>query len=313
MTRYRHHLPQLADRLFVTDGGLETTLVFHDGIDLPAFAAFTQLDAIAGRERLRRYFERYIDIGLRHGAGIILESATWRANADWGTRLGYDADALDRVNRLAIELLLELRGERETPTSPLVISGNIGPRGDGYRAEQRMTVSEAEHYHRPQIRTFADTGADMVAAFTMTHVEEASGITLAAREAGMPVAISFTLETDGRLPSGEDLPSAIRRVDAISDGYPAYYLINCAHPTHFIDALGDGNDWRLRVRGLRANASRKSHAELDESTVLDIGNPLELGAQYRALRRQLPALTIVGGCCGTDHRHVESVCSAMAA
>lgn len=315
MTRYRHHLPQLADRLFVTDGGLETTLVFHDGIDLPAFAAFTQLDAIDGRERLRRYFERYIDIGLRQGAGIILESATWRANADWGTRLGYDAAALDRVNRRAIDLLVELRGERETRTSPLVVSGNIGPRGDGYRTEQRMTVSEAERYHRPQIRSFADTDADMVAAFTMTHVEEASGITLAAREAGMPVAISFTLETDGRLPSGEDLPSAIRRVDAISDGYPSYYLINCAHPTHFIDALGesDGDGWRRRIRGLRANASRKSHAELDESTVLDIGNPLELGAQYRSLRRLLPALTIVGGCCGTDHRHVESVCSAMAA
>jgi homocysteine S-methyltransferase len=315
MSRYRHHLPQLHDRLFISDGGLETTLVFHQGLDLPAFAAFPLLDSVDGAGRLHRYFERYIDIARRHGVGIVLESVTWRANADWGAQLGYDAAALDRINRRAIDHLVELRERHETAQSPIVISGNIGPRGDGYRPDRRMTIVEAERYHHAQIQTFADTEADMIAAFTMNYVEEAIGIVLAARQAGMPVAISFTLETDGRLPSTETLKAAIQRCDQITDRYPVYYLINCAHPTHFatvLDGEDSGNGWVDRIRGLRANASRRSHAELDASTELDVGDPVELGDQYRQLRQRLPNLAVVGGCCGTDERHVESVCRALA-
>jgi len=307
MSKYRHQLPQIRDGLFLTDGGLETTLIFHDGLDLPYFAAFDLLKSDEGFERLRGYYRRYAEIARDQNLGLVLESPTWRANPDWAAKLGYDEVRLADANRKAIGLMLEIRDEFETLDSPMVISGNLGPRGDGYRAEARMSAEEARNYHRAQIETFAQTDADMVAAFTMTYPEEAIGIVLAARDARMPLAISFTLETDGRLPSSDTLGDAIGRTDAETDNYAAYYMINCAHPTHFERELCAGGAWTGRIRGLRANASKRSHAELDESTDLDAGNPRELGHEYQALHRLLPKLCVVGGCCGTDHRHVETI------
>ena len=312
MSKYRNRLPQLRDELFMTDGGMETTLMFHDGVDLPYFAAFDLLKDADGIAHLRAYFDRYAAIAREHGIGIVLESPTWRASADWGTKLGYDAVALADANRKAIGLLLEVRKAWETHSTPVVISGNLGPRGDGYRPDLRMDAAEAEAYHAAQIGTFVQTDADMVAAFTLNYVEEAIGIAAAAKAAGMPVALSFTLETDGSLPSGDSLERAIEATDAATGGYPAYYMINCAHPTHFERVLQTGGDWRARIRGLRANASKRSHAELDEATELDVGDPHELGQQYRTLRALLPRMNVVGGCCGTDHRHVEAICSACA-
>jgi homocysteine S-methyltransferase len=311
MSKYRNRLPQLKDSLFLTDGGLETTLIFHDGIALPYFAAFDLLKDAAGTEVLEGYFARYADMARRHKVGLVLEAPTWRANPDWGHKLGYDSLALADAQRKAISLLLRIRAAYETPATPIVISGNLGPRGDGYRADARMTADEAEAYHREQVETFAQTDADMIAAFTMNYVEEAIGIVKAAKAFSLPVAISFTLETDGRLPSGNSLRSAIESVDAKTGGYAAYYMINCAHPTHFENTLHDDGAWRQRIRGLRANASRRSHAELDEAADLDDGQPEELGAQYGALRSYLPGMTVVGGCCGTDHRHVGAICSVM--
>ena len=312
MSKYRRHLPQLKDRLFMTDGGLETTLVFHHGIDLPHFAAFDLLKDERGTERLRGYFERYAQIACSHGLGLILEAPTWRASRDWGARLGYDTVALADANRKAIGLLLEIRAAFESPETKIVVSGNLGPRGDGYRPGARMTVDEAQAYHESQLATFAETDADMAAAFTMNYVEEAIGIARAAQVLRMPIALSFTLETDGRLPSGETLASAIEATDAMTAGYPVYYMINCAHPSHFDAVLAEGGAWRDRVRGLRANASRRSHAELDASPDLDAGDPLELSGQYLAMRRWLPRMSVVGGCCGTDDRHIAAICRALA-
>lgn len=312
MSKYRRCLPQLGDRLFLTDGGLETTLVFHDGLDLPCFAAFDLLRDEAGVAVLRRYYQRYVALARAHGVGVVLEAPTWRASADWGARLGYDAGTLADANRKAIGLMLEMRAAAETPINPAVISGNLGPRGDGYRAEARMTAVEAQSYHARQIETFAQTDADLVSAFTINYPEEAIGIVRAAHAADVPVVISFTVETDGRLPSGDSLREAIGRTDAETDGYAVYYMINCAHPTHFRHVLEDGGHWRERIRGLRANASCRSHAELDDSADLDAGNPVELGDQYFAVRRLLPRLTVLGGCCGTDHRHVEAIVAACA-
>lgn len=311
MSKYRNRLPQLKDRLFVTDAGLETTLVYHEGLDLPAFAAFDLLKDDTGLTVLRSYFARYAEIAQSHGMGLVLEAPTWRANRDWGEKLGYDALALEDANRKAIGLMLEIRDAYETANTKIVISGNLGPRGDGYVPSARMSAREAEAYHAPQIRTFAQTDADMVAAFTMNYVEEAIGITAAAKAYAMPVAISFTLETDGRLPSGDTLEQAIAATDGQTGRYPSYYMINCAHPTHFEDVLRAGGAWCNRIRGLRANASKRSHADLDQATDLDAGDPEELGGQYRALRPLLPRLTVVGGCCGTDHRHVMSICQAL--
>jgi S-methylmethionine-dependent homocysteine/selenocysteine methylase len=312
MSKYRHRLPQLDAHLFLTDGGLETTLIFHDGIDLPYFAAFDLLKSDDGRATLRRYFDRYAAIAKARGTGLVLETPTWRANPDWAAKLGYDASALVEVNRRAVDLLLDVRRDHESATTPIVISGNLGPRGDGYVAGKRMSADEAAAYHEAQVATFAQTDADMVAAFTMNYVEEAIGVVRAAQAHAMPVAIAFTVETDGRLPSGMPLAEAIDATDRATGGGPAYHMINCAHPTHFERVIRDDARLRERVRGLRANASKRSHAELDESTDLDAGDPVELGAQYRALRTHLPNLTIVGGCCGTDHRHVDAMGAALA-
>ena len=311
MSKYRHRLPQLKNHLFMTDGGLETTLFFHDQVDLPYFAAFDLLKDDKGTAVLHRYYACYAELARTHGLGLVLEAPTWRANPDWAAKLGYDRVTLADANRKAISLLLKIRAQYETPQTRIVISGNLGPRGDGYKPGACMSANEAQDYHAPQIETFAQTDADMVAAFTMNYVEEAIGIAAAAKTFAMPLALSFTVETDGRLPSGQTLEEAITRTDEASDGYPVYYMINCAHPTHFEHILRGSGAWLQRIRGLRANASRRSHAELDESADLDAGDAEELGILYGALRTTLPRLSVVGGCCGTDHRHVDSICRVM--
>ena len=310
MPRYRSKLPQLHDQLFLTDGGMETYLIFQQGVDLPDFASFHLLNTPEGEETVRGYFRPYAAIARQHGTGLILDTLTWRAHGDWGTRHGLGAAELARVNRRAVTMLDELREEFAPVT--VVISGCLGPRGDGYVPDAMMTVRHAEAYHQPQIDTLASTEADMLTAMTLNYVEEAIGIAHAARRAGMPLAISFTVETNGKLPTGQSLGSAIRVVDGATSGYPAYYMVNCAHPSHFAHLLDPQEHWVRRIRGIRANASCRSHAELNESTDLDTGDPAALGASYADLRRRLPQLTVLGGCCGTDHRHVEAIATACA-
>jgi S-methylmethionine-dependent homocysteine/selenocysteine methylase len=305
----RESLPQLSGGTFITDGGMETTLIFHVGLELPHFASFVLLDDELGVQALTNYYLQYVQIAREQDVGIILDTPTWRANPDWGSRLGYLPDALLDIDRRGVALLEALRPDADDKP-PLVISGCVGPRGDGYRANELMSATEAQEYHFPQIATFSETSADMIGALTLTYAEEAVGIVRAAEKAAIPAAVSFTLETDGRLPSGESLREAIEEVDGQTDGAAAYFMINCAHPTHFADVFNEGGAWIQRIRGLRANASAKSHAELDEADELDEGDPIELARQYRDLSEQLPNLNVVGGCCGTDHRHVAAICSA---
>jgi homocysteine S-methyltransferase len=307
--KYRRALPQLGDDIFLTDGGIETTLIFLEGLELPHFAAFDLLRTRDGREALARYYTPYVALAKRDGRGLVLESATWRSNAEWGAKLGYSPEALDAVNAEAIELIREIRDAEETPRTPMVLSGCVGPRGDGYAPDRHMAAEEAEDYHGRQIRVFAEAGADLVTAITMTYVEEAVGIALAAKAAGMPAVISFTVETDGCLRPGTPLGEAIGACDAATGGHPAYYMVNCAHPTHFRDRL-TGGAWLERIGGIRANASKMSHAELDEAPELDAGDPEELGADYRALMAALPRLRVLGGCCGTDARHIAAISHA---
>jgi S-methylmethionine-dependent homocysteine/selenocysteine methylase len=307
MTEYRHRLPLLDSGPFLTDGGLETTLVFHDGIELAHFAAFDLLKDEAGFLRLARYYDGYAELARERGTGFVLETPTWRASSDWGERLGYDRTSLADANRRSIGLMLEVRERFQTAESPFVISGNIGPRGDGYRVDRRMSAEEARRYHSQQIETFEQTHADLVTAVTLNYADEAIGIVLAAKDAAMPVVIAFTTEIDGRLPSGETLADAISKSDEATRGYAAYYMVNCAHPTHFEPVLREGGPWMTRLRGVRANASKRSHAELEASTDLDAGNPDELAHEYRALRALLPKLAVYGGCCGTDLRHLRAI------
>lgn len=311
MAKYRHDLPQLKGGLFLSDGGMETTLIFHHGVELPLFASFVLLETEEGRRHLRAYYESYLKIARQRGLGFVLDTATWRANLDWGRQLGYAPERLREINRVSIAMLEELRARWETPSTPCIINGVIGPRGDGYKAGN-MDAIEAEDYHAFQAEIFAGTSADMISAITMNTIPEAVGIARAAKAAKMPCVIAFTVETDGRLARGNSLREAIETVDEKSDGYPLYFMINCAHPAHFEQALEAGEPWLNRVRGIRANASTKSHQELDESTTLDAGDIADLSRRYRALTRSFPAMRVLGGCCGTDHRHIAAICEAVA-
>lgn len=291
-------------RPFLTDGGLETTLVFVDGIDLPDFAAFPLLDSDDGRAALRRYYTPYLDLAEQHGAGFVIDTPTWRANLDWGARLGYDPIRLAAVNRRAVEFVTALADERHGLQR--VVNGVIGPRGDGYVVGATMSASEAAAYHGLQARAFAEAGAEMISAITMTYTDEAIGIARAAASVSLPAVISLTVETDGRLPSGQTLADAIAQIDAATSASPAYYMVNCAHPTHFIHSLDPTADWVGRIHGVRANASTMSHAELDAATELDRGDLDALADNYAKLSTVLD-LRVIGGCCGTDHEHVQSV------
>jgi S-methylmethionine-dependent homocysteine/selenocysteine methylase len=302
-------LPQLSSAApFIADGGLETRLLFQDGIDLPEFAAFPLLADEAGRAALTGYYTPYLDIAEQHDVGIVLDTPTWRANLDWAARLGVDSMRLSAFNHQAVELVDSLR--RARPGVTAVVNGVIGPRGDGYVVESRMSAAEAAAYHGLQARAFAESGADMISAITMTYAEEATGVARAAHAVGLPVAISFTVETDGRLPSGQMIGDAIAQVDDATGGSPAYYMLNCAHPTHFLPVLDRGAAWIDRIKGIRANASRLSHAELDAATELDRGNISELATLYGELAAILD-MRVVGGCCGTDHDHVAAIAAAL--
>jgi homocysteine S-methyltransferase len=303
-------LPQLDGDVFLTDGGIETDLIFNRGIELPEFASFVLHDDSNAEAVVRDYFRDYLRVGAEHGYGLVLETLTWRANADWGELLGYDAQRLRDVNQRAATFLLDLR-EREGG-STIVVSGCIGPRGDAYSDLGTGDVDEAERYNLPQIQALADSGVDLITALTLTNPTDAIGVARAATAVGMPVVIAFTVETDGRLPTGMALSDAVRVVDADTGSAPIYYMVNCAHPDHFTETLSGDDPALARIRGVRANASRKSHAELDESEELDDGDPTEFGQQLAELHAQLPNVNVLGGCCGTDHRHIEAITRARA-
>jgi S-methylmethionine-dependent homocysteine/selenocysteine methylase len=310
VANYRNGLPQIDGKtILLTDSGLETDLIFNEGFELPLFASFVLLDDEKGAEALRNYYLRHIEVAHKAKTGFLFEAPTWRANIEWARQLGYDEDSLANVNRRAIDLGIGLREETGEELGPFVISAAIGPRGDAYNPDQLMTAEEAEGYHSAQIATLADTDADLVTALTITYPDEAIGIVRAAETHAIPSAISFTVETDGRLPNGSALGEAIATVEETTAAGAAYYGINCAHPTHFMNVL-DGS-WTRRVSLIRANASRLSHDELDEAEELDDGDPEALGAEYAALRRDHPQLNVLGGCCGTDVRHVRSIARAL--
>lgn len=300
--------------MILTDAGLETVLLFEEGLDLPCFAAFPLLDTEEGRAVLRRYYEPFLELARGQGAPFVLSSPTWRANSDWGKLLGYDEDALARVNARAVEFLRHLRDAMLAPDEGdgVVIEGCVGPRSDAYRPTLRMDADEATRYHGSQLRAFAAAGCAQAAALTLSYPDEAIGIVRAAAAVGLPIVIGFTVETDGRLPNGDTIEQAIRAVDEATDATAQSFMINCAHPSHFDEALPEG-DARYRIHALRANASMKSHEELDAAEDLDSGNPLDLARRYVDLRRELPELHVLGGCCGTSLSHVAAISDAWLA
>ena len=312
MTSHRQHLPQLDGGLFLNDAGLETDLIFNHGIEIPQFAAHTLLDDGDGQAALTRYMEAFLALARDTGCGFILDTQTWRAQPHFAAALGQSNDELREVNRRAVEFAVALRHRFSTNVGPIVVNGLIGPRGDAYAPEEEIAVAEAERYHRDQLGWLADSDVDMVTALTFAQSEEAIGVVRAAQSLGLPVVVSFTVETDGRLPTGQPLGEAIASVDIATGGYVAYFMVNCAHPDHFAEQVV-GADWAHRIRGVRCNASRQSHAELDECEVLDDGDPVELAAAYRQLKDSLPWLNVFGGCCGSDLRHVTEIARSISA
>lgn len=312
MTTFENHLLPTDDSLVVTDGGLETWLIFDRGFELPAFAAYPLAATSNGRSALQEYYAYYLDIAASCDGAVQLEAPTWRANPDWAATLGHDkaqlADLIDESVRLVADLRTTWQGSR-----PFRVGGAVGPRGDGYVVDATMDAATAADYHSFQADCMAAAGADVVTAMTIGYPDEAIGIVRAAERVGLPVVVSFTVETDGRLPSGLGLGAAITETDDATGGYASHYMVNCAHPTHFEHVLAPDAAWLHRIGGVRANASALSHAELDEASELDAGDPDDLAARYVELRAQLPGLRMVGGCCGTDHRHVSSIVSALTA
>ena len=312
MTLIKRSSPVFNQGVYLSDGGLETTLIFHKGISLNHFAAFELLRHDEGKKALEEYYNPYLLLAEKFRLGFVLESPTWRASCDWGFKLGYTHDELFALNKQSIKFMRELAHPFGKTVWPIIVSGNIGPRGDGYKADFRMTAEQAKVYHTEQVKAFALADADVVSAITITYSDEAIGIINAARSFGLPVVISFTVETDGRLPSGETLQQAIERTDIETESYAEHYMINCAHPQHFLHSFQPDGNWLSRIRGVRANASLKSHAELDESDTLDAGDKCLLADGYNLLFDLLPSLKVIGGCCGTDHSHMDEICQALA-
>lgn len=310
MPRYRNALPQLSGDLYLTDAGLETDIIFNRGVEIREFAAHTLLPDPAGREVLADYFRGFLTLANSMGAGFILDAQTWKTHMHWAEDLGESEAFLRKANGDAIAFICGLRDEFPGNAKPIVLNALIGPRGDAYAPEDLLSADESQEYHAQQIGWLAETEADMVSALTFTQSPEAIGAVRAAMAAGMPIVVSFTVETDGVLRTGQPLAEAIRDVDGATDRGAAYFMVNCAHPDHFFDVL-KGEDWASRVQGIRCNASRKSHAELNESEVLDDGDPAEMGEQYKTLIERMPWVNVVGGCCGSDLRHVTEIAKAV--
>ena len=310
MPQYRSALPQLSGDTFLTDAGVETDLIFNHGIEIREFAAHTLLPTPEGRAALTRYFEGFLSLANEMDTGFILDSVTWKAHVHWANSLGASGAELRAANEDNLRFIADLRERFSGNAKPIVLNAVIGPRGDAYRPEVEITMDAAEDYFTEQLGWLAATEADMVTALTFNQAGEAAGLARAARAAGLPAVISFTVETNGALPSGQSLADAVKQVDETTNGYPSYFMINCAHPDHFAGALQDA-PWTRRIRGLRANASRQSHAELDAAPELDPGDPHELAGQYRELAERLPWLNVFGGCCGSDLRHVTEIARAL--
>ncbi len=306
MAIYRQQLPQSEGGFFLTDAGLETDLIFNKGIEIREFAAHTLLESPEGRSALAQYFRGFLTLADQHDVGFVFDSPTWKAHPPWSESMDSNAAELARINREAINFIADLRDEFSGNRQPIVLNAVIGPCGDAYMPESLVSAEEAAQHHAQQIGWLAETDVDMVSALTFTQSTEAIGIVRAANDANMPIAVSFTVETNGRLPTGQPLGEAIEQVDAATRQGAAYFMVNCAHPEHFQDALHD-QPWLRRIRGIRCNASRCSHAELDEAETLDAGNPAELAEQYQALAARMPWLNVFGGCCGSDVRHVKAI------
>lgn len=292
------------DDIIITDGGLETTLIYKYNIELPYFSCINLLKTDSGRNIIYNCLLNYVNISEKYNVNIIIETPTWRCSKKWSKLLNCENSDIEKINREAVNIVKSIKKNNKK----IIISGNIGPIDDGYVISNKLTIEELKEYHSEQIYILANENVDIISAFTINYVEEAIGITLVCKDINIPLVISFTLNIDGKLPSGMTLEDSIKYIDKYTNYYPMYYMINCAHPKHFISLFKDNNsDWIKRIKGIRSNASDKSHEELNNSKKLDIGNIVELSNYCKNIRKENKHINIFGGCCGTDENHVEEI------
>ena len=291
----------------ITDGGIETALTDRLGQDLPEFAAFVLLDTAAGRDTLTEYYRPFIELARDTRIPLVLDTPTWRANPLWGKLLGYDADALARINTDAVALVRTLLADL-APGREATVNGCVGPKFDDYVAEDRMTAAEAEKYHTPQIEALAAAGIDRITAVTVLDPAEGIGVVRAAVAANTPVYVSFTLGEDGRLPDGTELADGIDEIDRATNFAAEAFLINCAHPEEVEAALQRRPDAPQleRLHGFRLNAARH-----DEEGPGDA--PEDFARALFGLREQVSGSRVFGGCCGTDTPHLTALAAQMSA
>ena len=314
-------LEQLNKQLFLTGAGTETYLVFQQGFDLPEFCAFVvHEDDEAWATLEKNYIAPTLRVAADNKCGLLFDALVWRAHPDFIARLGRDPSDLVSINQRAVARTQDCierwrNASRDCDAPTVLITADIGPRGDGYQVEDaQISAVRAREYHQAQLEVLSKTDVDIACALTMTTAEESIGIVQASMDCELPIIVSPTVETDGTLPDGTSLGDFITKVDDETDGEPLCYMVNCAHPTHLLPTLrqaaGAGESWLRRFRGFRANASNKSHEELDNSTELDRGNVLELARHVASMCDEFD-LRVVGGCCGTDHEHLSAIMTAI--
>lgn len=303
-------LPQLtSSKLFLTEAGIETTLIYRKNINLPSFSTLPLLSTEEGTENLLSIYQDYINTALTHSTGIVLETRTWRGSPAWASKLGLSTSQVLNLNRAAVTILRDLRHGAETPSTPIVISGTLGTLQDAYQdSTGTVSITLAQENYRSQVHVLAQEGVDMLSIMTVTNLNEAIAAVTVAREFNLPIHVSFSIETNGRLQGGRTVDDVIREVDHLTESYTTYFGVNCAHPRHIMAALqGVSKEVRSRIGSIRGNASLKSHQELDNTLVLDRGDVSVYVGEFDGLLNILPELKVVGGCCGTDEEHLDAL------
>jgi homocysteine S-methyltransferase len=299
--------PRLDGKFYLTEGGSETEIMYKWGFELPEFAMFPLLDNPEADAVIRDMYRRYLDVAAEQGTGLLLNGHDYRASPDWGAKLGYSAEGLRDMEQRTIQFLDEMRSEYADRVSDVYIAACIGPRGDAYGTGGDISENEAEDYHSVQLSNLQGTAADMAVAATFNNIPEAIGVIRAANAAGIPIGVSLTLTPEGRLRSGPSLREAVERVEEATEGGAAWFGTNCSHPLEFEPALADAGPWLERLRYVRPNAARMEKIALCSLGHLEDGDPVELGEQMAEVARMLPRTDIIGGCCGTDERHLAEI------
>lgn len=297
-------------RYYITEGGIETEIMYKWGFEMPHFAMFPLLDNPKAAEAIRGMYRRYLDVVAKYGHNALIGGFDYRASPDWGALLGYSAQSLHEANLQSIQFLRDVAAEYKNDIQECLVNGVIGPRGDAYLTKNVMSRAEAADYHSAQLSTLKDADVDLAWALTFGDPEEAIGVINAARQLSLPVAVAFSLDDSSRLNTGVEFADAVKRVDAETDGYAEFFALNCSHPEEFLPAISD-DDWMQRVRCFRPNAAKMDKISLCKLGHLEEGDPVELGAQMHAVQQRYPHIDIWGGCCGTCETHLEQIVSRL--